>query len=257
MEQPPSPPPPQHSWVQEHMRVVIVRQLRKHATYRQSLVFSLVIVAARISWFTNNHEIGLVFGSTTPRTVPRTLQMETTVQVIQDDPVRPATFRSFDIPREPFVQAHTMVLESIGPAVILNETLNPLRNCSVTTQFRLWIPWSGSTMPWKLQALHGPNGLAKTCGGDEIYVQWVAHRDENSTNHLDMGIALVTDVNDGTYTLDFVTPPLLQHERGTTKLDTAVDTGTLTIYYDYTCGIGSLLAPTKERYARAGEVQVS
>jgi hypothetical protein len=257
MEPPPPPPPRQHSWVQEKMRVIVRQQ---HAAYRRSLVVSLAIVfTAGMSWF-NNREIGTLFGSTT-RTVPRAVRVETTVTVVQDDPVHPATFRSFDIPREPFVRAQAMVLESIGPTIIWNETLNPLRHCSATTQFRLWIPLSSNnTRPWKLQALHGPHGLPKTCGGDEIYVQWVAHRDKNSTNHhLDMGIALVTDANDGTYTLDFVTPPLLQHERaGTTKQDsTAIDMGTLTIYYDYTCGIGSLLAPQKERYARAGEVQVS
>jgi hypothetical protein len=76
---------------------------------------------------------------------------------------------------------------------------------------------------------------------------------------LDMGITLFTDGHDGTHTLDFVTQPLVQDDRGATKPDTAVNVGILTIpvYYDFTCSIGSLLAPQKERYARAREVQIS
>jgi hypothetical protein len=230
--------------------------------YRQRLAAVLIAIVACFSWF--NHHTGPVSGST--RTLPR-IKAETvsshqleTVTVLEDGPVHPETLLSLDIPQEPFLRVQTMVEESIGTVILNNKTLNPLRNCSATTQYRLLIS-SSPTVPWKLQSLHGPDGLAKTYGGDEIYVQWVAHGDENSTdpkgNRLDMGIALVTDGNDGTYTLDFVTPPLLQHGHDATRPDTAINVGTLTIYYDYTCGIGTLLAPQKERYARAGEVQTS
>jgi hypothetical protein len=248
--------------------VTVLPQVRVVGTktngYRQSLAFPVVTVAilACFSWF--NHEIGPVSGTT--RTLPHdrtaAVAAKGSLYQLDDGPVHPetVTFQSFDIPQEPFWRAQAMVEESIGPVILSNETLNPLRNCSATTQYRLLIS-STPSEPWKLQALHGTDGLAKTYGGDEIYVQWVAHHDKNSTDSksldLDMGIALVTDSNDGTYSLDFVTPPLVQRDRGETQPDTAINVGTLTIYYDYTCGIGLLMAPQKERYARAGEVQIS
>jgi hypothetical protein len=252
-------------WVTVPTQVLLSRVVgTKTNGYRLSLAAAaLVAVAILTSFSWVSHEIGPVSGST--RTLPHDKTVAAAVgslYQLDDDPVHPetVTFQSFDIPKEPFLRAQTMVEESIGPSILNDETLNPLRNCSATTQYRLMIS-SSPTVPWKLQALYGPDGHEKTYGGDEMYVQWQAHRDKNSTDadnlDLDMGIALVTDGHDGTYTLDFVTPPLVQDDRGATKPDTAVNVGILTIYYDYTCGIGSLLAPQKERYARAGEVHTS
>jgi hypothetical protein len=119
---------------------------------------------------------------------------------------------------------------------------------------------------WILQSFHG-NGTPKLYGGDEIYVEWIA--DVGSGNLDDdvvvTGVALVTDQQDGTYALDFVTPPLLQLEKDTNNGHRQSDprewstsaSGRLNVYYDYTCGIGSLVSPLKDRYARAGEVHVS
>jgi hypothetical protein len=125
------------------------------------------------------------------------------------------SLRSFDFPIEPFLRAQIMVEEAIGPSILSDPLENPLRNCSVTTQFRLWIPPMASDC-WILQSFHG-NGTPKLYGGDEIYVEWIA---DDGNGNLDddvvvTGVALVTDQQDGTYALDFVTPPLLQLEKDT------------------------------------------
>jgi hypothetical protein len=171
---------------------------------------------------------------------------------------------SVDFPDEPFLRAQDIVEEAIGPTILSDPQQNPLRNCSVTTQFRLWIPPIPSDC-WILQSFYG-NGTPKPYGGDEIYVEWIAESNGN-LNDKDMvtGVALVTDQQDGTYALNFVTPPLLQLEKDinatdrhqSSPLERRTSAGRLNVYYDYTCGIGSLVSPLKDRYARTGEVQVS
>ena len=96
------------------------------------------------------------------------------------------------------------------------------------------------------------NIIPKRYGGDEIYVEWVS-----STDPSEMGIAMITDQTNGTYILKFVRPPIFQQnytQKGTTQM---AQYGTLILYYDYTCGIGSMFAPIKDRYRRAGEVHLS
>jgi hypothetical protein len=172
----------------------------------------------------------------------------------------------YHLPNDALYQAQSMVEESIGPAVLNNSARNPLQNCSVTVQFRLIVPQSGS-MTWLLQSMTVPTGyhhthissaespelVPKTFGGDEIYVEWRSAIDPA----MDVGIALVTDRNDGTYTLEFVRPPILQYNHSDSKNISNDDLGCLTIYYDYSCGIGGILAPDKDDFTRAGEIHAS
>jgi hypothetical protein len=159
--------------------------------------------------------------------------------------------------------ADIFVRDSIGPAV-LNDSAsyayNPLLNCSVTTRFRLLIPSSSSTSqsksksiniktekPWILQTFDS-RGLAKSVGGDEVYIIW---KGQNG----DQAVAWAHDLLDGTYELEFVQPPI-RSVQGQSEPDHALATkGKLTIFYDFSCGIGSLMPPLKENYTRAGEVQ--
>jgi hypothetical protein len=161
-------------------------------------------------------------------------------------------------------QADTYVMDSIGPAV-LNRTgglysssaNNPLQSCAVTTRFRLLIPSSSqsnknknnnkTTKPWMLQTFDS-RGLAKSVGGDEVYVIW---KGQNG----DQAVAWAHDRHDGTYELEFVQPPI-RNKQGQGQPDHALAArGKLTVFYDYSCGIGSLMPPLKENYTRAGEVQ--
>ena len=134
----------------------------------------------------------------------------------------------------------------------------------------------------KLSTYSRQKVIPKLEGGDEIYVQWEADRiDDNDYDY--MGVAQVTDQKDGTYLLKFIRPPMLQfnHTRQREMDDTSSSTGSttsittttnnnithadphnkmplpygrLTIYYEYTCGIGSIFAPNKDLYSRGGEV---
>ena len=100
-------------------------------------------------------------------------------------------------------------------------------------------------------------------------MQWEAddHHDDDDDDY--MGVAQIADQNDGTYRLTFVRPPMLQfnytrrRRRHAATLETTTTSssssspppfGRLTIYYEYTCGIGRLFSPRKNYYARAGEV---
>jgi hypothetical protein len=161
--------------------------------------------------------------------------------------------------------ADAFTRSSIGPSVLngaTSSTYNPLRNCSVTTRFRLLIPSSfksksqsksksktKKTTPhnWILQTFDS-GGQPKSVGGDEVYIIW---KGQNG----DQAVAWAHDRTDGTYELEFVQPPIRKRQ-GQGEPDHALAAkGKLTLFYDYSCGIGSLMPPLKENYTRAGEVQ--
>jgi hypothetical protein len=157
--------------------------------------------------------------------------------------------------------ADTYVMDSIGPVVLNSHAdhvgmYSPLQNCSVTTRFRLLIPASSqsksnkknkntaTTQPWILQTFDSRG--AKSVGGDEVYIIW--KQGQNG----DQAVAWAHDRHDGTYELEFVQPPI---RKGKLDEQEHAAKGRLTVYYDYSCGIGSLMPPSKENYTRAGEVQ--
>lgn len=158
-------------------------------------------------------------------------------------------FEVFLIPNEPLYETQSMVEEAIGPAVLQNPERNPLRNCSASVQFRLILPSDASS--WVLQSMmavvndNATFVIPKTYGGDELYVEW------QSSSTAEVAVAHVTDRNDGTYTLEFVRPPIQQPSQFAAGADVR---GRLTIYYDYCCWIGGMFAPEKNDYTRAGEV---
>jgi hypothetical protein len=181
------------------------------------------------------------------------------------------------IPKAPFLQADDLVRESLGQDVFSSndEAKNPLlsSHCHVTTQYRLLIDhaqdqdgedWS----LWTLHSLFGPDSKPKKQGGDEIYVEW---RRADSNNNDDVLVALVQDQGDGSYSLEFVIPPLLvaanaaSSNKGPSEslstsfsaATTATTTtkGTLNIYLDYSCGLGDVMPPGKDDWNRAGEIQ--
>ena len=160
-------------------------------------------------------------------------------------PPRPPLI-ALDVPQHPFVETESMVRESLGTAGLAAAS-TMLQRCSITTQYRLIVSSSEEQPLWILQSLQGPDGTPKAVGGDELYVVWNA-----STTEDDVLVALVDDPGDGTYALDFVLPPLLTHrqQQGERKQQHKItsttppsDTGTLTIYLEYSCGLGSVMPP--------------
>jgi hypothetical protein len=141
--------------------------------------------------------------------------------------------------------ADTFVRDSIGPNVTGKDSVlfNPLEKCAITSRFRLVIP-SQETEPWILQTFDSMG--EKTVGGDEVYIMWKAPNG-------DQAIAWAHDQQDGNYELEFVRPPINKIQK---KQSSPALLGRVTLFYDYSCGIGSLAPPLKENYTRAGEVQM-
>ena len=132
---------------------------------------------------------------------------------------------TFHLP-PPIPNVHQDLLKRVG------QQDTPLQSCNATAQFNLM-----TTSPyWTLQAVDD-DGHVKTVGGDEIYVTY---------HH---SVAKVEDHRNGTYSLDFVTPPLPRHRE-----EPPPPRGNLTVQMQYTCGMGFLPPPTKENWRSGGSI---
>jgi hypothetical protein len=116
---------------------------------------------------------------------------------------------------------------------------DPLANCSVTSQARI----IRKSPQWILQSVDA-NGNDKTVGGDEFYV---TYRDnKRPRNGEDTAVALIQDLADGSYALDFVTTPMDPVAGNLTG------TGNLTVHFEYTCHIGRAHQPMKDDWQFGG-----
>jgi hypothetical protein len=116
---------------------------------------------------------------------------------------------------------------------------DPLANCSVTTQARI----IQNSPQWILQSVDA-NGNDKTVGGDEFYVTYTDNKRPENGNHT--AAALITDLENGSYALDFVTTPMDPDSGNITGV------GTLTVHFEYTCNIGRARQPTKADWKFGG-----
>lgn len=167
--------------------------------------------------------------------------------------------------------------QSIGTSILRHPTKNPLQNCAPTIQFQLKSSYQrinhidtleytihAMMMVKKTQKSTNMNNkkqitsiIPKPMGGDEMYIEWVSADDST-----DMGVAHITDNQNGTYSLKFIRPPLLQynytkHHQPNDNDRSTKSYGRLTIYFDYTCDIGRMFAPKKNKFRRAGEIHLS
>jgi hypothetical protein len=141
------------------------------------------------------------------------------------------------IPKEPI----TSIMGSLQDAIVLsaNET-SPLSDCSPTAQVKITL----AKDKWFLQTIDH-TGKAKSVGGDEMYITYTdgildANDDPPSA------VALIEDNNDGTYTLNFSTTPMNANPKNLSG------TGSITVNFIYTCGIGSLPQPSKDQWKSSG-----
>jgi hypothetical protein len=117
--------------------------------------------------------------------------------------------------------------------------VSPLALCNPTAQVEI-----SFTQPHWTLATFDKHGNKKNVGGDEFYI---VYHDITWKRGAAAVIALIQDHENGTYTLDFVTTPMKP------ILPKLVDgLGNLTIYFDYTCGIGSLAPPVKQHWNNKG-----
>jgi hypothetical protein len=117
---------------------------------------------------------------------------------------------------------------------------SPLSLCNPTAQVQIMF----SEPHWTLTSFD-KFGNKKMVGGDEFYI---VYRDYslNETAEEPTAIALIQDLANGTYTLDFVTTPTTPNPLG------LKGTGDLTVYFDYTCGIGNMAPPSKQHWDNKG-----
>jgi hypothetical protein len=156
------------------------------------------------------------------------------------------------IPSEPDKQAQEQVLWSIDNR---NEgdccDFEPLsRKWPITCQVMIDMT---RTHPcsWILTSLDC-HGNPKQVGGDEFYIAFTADlpaEEKYSPQgcHPYSAVALVADLQDGRYRLDFSATPTSPYPPEITKSG-----GTLTIYFQYSCGIGKMAPPSKHSWRNGG-----
>lgn len=140
------------------------------------------------------------------------------------------------IPEEPF----TSLVRNLEEVIVLqgNEK-SPLQHCSPTAQVK--ITFKGDT--WTLQSLDHL-GREKNQGGDEMYITYTdGSRNEGAPP---TAVALIEDLDDGRYLLNFSTTPMNPIPSD------LIGTGRLNIYFEFTCGIGSLPQPSKLLWKNSG-----
>jgi hypothetical protein len=113
--------------------------------------------------------------------------------------------------------------------------VSPLAICSATSQVRIVQHLDGS---WTLMSVD-KKGRNKKIGGDEYYVTY----QDASSSSLTL-VAFDHDNGDGTYNLDFWTTPL--------NPVTITGRGKLTVYLQYSCGIGAMGRPLKDEWRGGG-----
>jgi hypothetical protein len=118
--------------------------------------------------------------------------------------------------------------------------------CRPTSQVRIRMSNDGRT-PWILVSLDD-QGREKECGGDEYYVSYTDQTAVSDAVADPTAAALVHDLHNGTYALEFVTTPM-RRTLATTRLR---GRGSLTIFFQYTCGIGRLDPPAKKHWQGGG-----
>lgn len=115
--------------------------------------------------------------------------------------------------------------------------------CRVTSQVRV----VATSPKWIVQTFD-LNGERKYMGGDELYVTYT---DSSANGIVGKGefptaVAKMKDLEDGTYELDFVTTPMDPHPEG------LGGSGSLRIYFQYSCGIGTIAPLGKQHWNSGG-----
>ena len=136
-----------------------------------------------------------------------------------------------------------------------NPFRTPNHNCSATSRIQLEIHndhfWEG----WKIQTMDA-DGAAKTIGGDNFYI--VYSEDSEYGPHFPVAVAIPIDHHNGTYGLEFVSIPFIDHNSTKTSFDRGGQRkkGRLTIHALSTCFIGELYPPLKDGWKTGGQSNV-
>jgi hypothetical protein len=154
------------------------------------------------------------------------------------------------LPNSTDATAEQRVLKQIGDGKASKKAKNPLHNCAITTQVRILRQDS----QWLMQSIDA-QGNDKGVGGDEFYVTYSDNNEHNGNGYGSetraTAVALITDSQNGTYLLDFVTTPM------NPKPSNLTGAGILTVYFQYSCGIGRMYQPLKDSWGGGGSSMTS
>jgi hypothetical protein len=109
--------------------------------------------------------------------------------------------------------------------------------------------------PWGLFSCDS-TGRRKTKGGDEFYIRYeeYIHKSGDERVLLLQAVSMITDHKDGSYSLHFVTTPTNPNLPVDNDNDSATieSTSELTIFFEYSNGIGLMPPPTKASWKNGG-----
>ena len=152
------------------------------------------------------------------------------------------------LPNNTDAAAERRVLKQLVDVSSSEEDSNPLFNCTITTQARIL----RQNSQWLLQSIDA-QGKGKAVGGDEFYITYTDNFELNSsiTQPKATAVALITDRQDGTYLLEFVTTPM------NPKPGNLTGAGILKVHFQYSCGIGRIYQPLKDSWKGGGSSMTS
>lgn len=160
------------------------------------------------------------------------------------------------IPEHPNPVAAKTVESGITGDSQVDTSKGPLSSCSVTSQVR--VLRNEKTHEWILQSVDA-HGNDKTTGGDEYYVTYTLGNPPHG-GRKPTAVARVEDLGNGKYGLDFVTTPFPSARDAqilTNSTSAEASSGTLTVHFQYSCGIGSLPQPVKANWRNGGSTGIS
>ena len=196
-------------------------------------VVILVVIANLISIYINVEKIGITKSSTSG------VKDETGKQLLQERDMKNLVLDAF-------------LFNASDVELGLNSHLSFSGNCLPTTQTKIYIESHGNARTWILRT-YDIDGKEKTRGGDEFYITYHA-----SSEYINpTAVALVTDKNDGTYVLEFVStpmPPSAGNRNASVDIDK--DANKLTLFLSYTCDIGTIAPPQKKNWTDGGYTMV-
>ena len=124
---------------------------------------------------------------------------------------------------------------------------NPLKNCKPTSQIKIFF----TSPKWTMVTLD-EDGNHKSHGGDEFYITYEDFNDPAFNKVEVSAVSIPTHVGNGIYQLEFVSSPVRYDEDPKESYTDAAGRGVLTIYYQYTCGMGELARPYKKHWKDCG-----
>ena len=131
---------------------------------------------------------------------------------------------------------------------------SPLNGCRVTSQVKITLDLKQSNK-WMLQSLDS-EGTPKAIGGDEFYIAF-KNKGDLSDNIHPSAVGKTFDRQDGTYEIDFISPPLALPVAPEYDQRLKESGGNLTIHLQYSCGIGFMAPPAKDSWPDGGATHKS